>query len=167
MAKAKTAYVCDNCGYDSPKWVGRCPSCGQWNTFKEVNISPISTPSKGAAAVVSAGLNRQQSKPQRLSEINATEEERYDTHDAELNRVLGGGIVPGSLILLGGEPGIGKSTLLLQTVLRMSDRRILYVSGEESERQIKLRADRLSTSPQTQGNPPLLAKNRYCFAKRA
>ena len=152
MAKAKTAYVCDNCGYDSPKWVGRCPSCGQWNTFKEVNISPISTSSKGAAAVVSAGLNRQQSKPQRLSEINATEEERYDTHDAELNRVLGGGIVPGSLILLGGEPGIGKSTLLLQTVLRMSDRRILYVSGEESERQIKLRADRLSTSPQTQGN---------------
>ena len=152
MAKAKTAYVCDNCGYDSPKWVGRCPSCGQWNTFKEVNISPISTPSKGAAAVVSAGLNRLQSKPQRLSEINATEEERYDTHDAELNRVLGGGIVPGSLILLGGEPGIGKSTLLLQTVLRMSDRRILYVSGEESERQIKLRADRLSTSPQTQGN---------------
>ena len=151
MAKAKTAYVCDNCGYDSPKWVGRCPSCGQWNTFKEVNISPISTSSKGAAAVVSAGLNRQQSKPQRLSEINATEEERYDTHDAELNRVLGGGIVPGSLILLGGEPGIGKSTLLLQTVLRMSDRRILYVSGEESERQIKLRADRLCTSPQTQG----------------
>ena len=152
MAKAKTAYVCDNCGYDSPKWVGRCPSCGQWNSFKEINVSSVSTPSKGAAAVVSAGLNRQQSKPQRLSEINATEEERYDTHDAELNRVLGGGIVPGSLILLGGEPGIGKSTLLLQTVLRMSDRRILYVSGEESERQIKLRADRLSTSPQTQGN---------------
>ena len=162
MAKAKTAYVCDNCGYDSPKWVGRCPSCGQWNSFKEINISPVSTPSKGAAAVVSAGLNRQQSKPQRLSEINATEEERYDTHDAELNRVLGGGIVPGSLILLGGEPGIGKSTLLLQTVLRMSDRRILYVSGEESERQIKLRADRLGTSALTSntgaqtGEEPLL-----------
>ena len=165
MAKAKTAYVCDNCGYDSPKWVGRCPSCGQWNTFKEVNISPISTPSKGAAAVVSAGLNRQQSKPQRLSEINATEEERYDTHDAELNRVLGGGIVPGSLILLGGEPGIGKSTLLLQTVLRMSDRRILYVSGEESERQIKLRADRLSTSPQTQGNSAATGEEPLLFAK--
>lgn len=162
MAKAKTAYVCDNCGYDSPKWVGRCPSCGQWNSFKEINVSPVSTPSKGAAAVVSAGLNRQQSKPQRLSEINATEEERYDTHDAELNRVLGGGIVPGSLILLGGEPGIGKSTLLLQTVLRMSDRRILYVSGEESERQIKLRADRLGTSALTSntgaqtGEEPLL-----------
>ena len=162
MAKAKTAYVCDNCGYDSPKWVGRCPSCGQWNSFKEINVSPIASPSKGAAAVVSAGLNRQQSKPQRLSEINATEEERYDTHDAELNRVLGGGIVPGSLILLGGEPGIGKSTLLLQTVLRMSDRRILYVSGEESERQIKLRADRLGTSALTSntgaqtGEEPLL-----------
>ena len=165
MAKAKTAYVCDNCGYDSPKWVGRCPSCGQWNTFKEVNISPISTPSKGAAAVVSAGLNRQQSKPQRLSEINATEEERYDTHDAELNRVLGGGIVPGSLILLGGEPGIGKSTLLLQTVLRMSDRRILYVSGEESERQIKLRADRLSTSPQTQGNSAATGEEPLLFCE--
>lgn len=165
MAKAKTAYVCDNCGFDSPKWVGRCPSCGQWNTFKEVNISPISTPSKGAAAVVSAGLNRQQSKPQRLSEINATEEERYDTHDAELNRVLGGGIVPGSLILLGGEPGIGKSTLLLQTVLRMSDRRILYVSGEESERQIKLRADRLSTSPPTQGNSAAAGEEPLLFCE--
>lgn len=165
MAKAKTAYVCDNCGYDLPKWVGRCPSCGQWNTFKEVNISPISTPSKGAAAVVSAGLNRQQSKPQRLSEINATEEERYDTHDAELNRVLGGGIVPGSLILLGGEPGIGKSTLLLQTVLRISDRRILYVSGEESERQIKLRADRLSTSPQTQGNSAVTGEEPLLFCE--
>ena len=165
MAQAKTACVCNNCGYDSPKWVGRCPSCGQWNTFKEVNISPISTPSKGAAAVVSAGLNRQQSKPQRLSEINATEEERYDTHDAELNRVLGGGIVPGSLILLGGEPGIGKSTLLLQTVLRMSDRRILYVSGEESERQIKLRADRLSTSPQTQSNSAATGEEPLLFCE--
>lgn len=165
MAKAKTAYVCDNCGYDSPKWVGRCPSCGQWNSFKEINVSPVSTPSKGAAAVVSAGLNRQQSKPQRLSEINATEEERYDTHDVELNRVLGGGIVPGSLILLGGEPGIGKSTLLLQTVLRMSDRCILYVSGEESERQIKLRADRLSTSPQTQGNSAATGEEPLLFCE--
>ena len=165
MAKAKTAYVCDNCGYDSPKWVGRCPSCGQWNSFKEINISPVSTPSKGAAAVVSAGLNCQQNKPQRLSEINATEEERYDTHDAELNRVLGGGIVPGSLILLGGEPGIGKSTLLLQTVLRMSDRRILYVSGEESERQIKLRADRLSTSPPMQGNPNATGEEPLLFCE--
>lgn len=165
MAKAKTAYVCDNCGYDSPKWVGRCPSCGQWNSFKEINVSPISSPSKGAAAVVSAGLNRQQSKPQRLSEINATEEERYDTHDAELNRVLGGGIVPGSLILLGGEPGIGKSTLLLQTVLRMSDRCILYVSGEESERQIKLRADRLSTSPPTQGNSTAAGEEPLLFCE--
>ena len=101
----------------------------------------------------------------RTAEINATEEERYDTHDAELNRVLGGGIVPGSLILLGGEPGIGKSTLLLQTVLRMSDRRILYVSGEESERQIKLRADRLSTSPQTQGNPNATGEEPLLFCE--
>lgn len=153
MAKTKTAYVCDNCGYDSPKWVGRCPSCGQWNTFKEITLGTSSTASKGAAAVVSAGLHRQSSRPLRLSEIDATEEERFDTHDAELNRVLGGGIVPGSLILLGGEPGIGKSTLLLQTVLRMADRRILYVSGEESERQIKLRADRLLTPSFSQKTP--------------
>lgn len=153
MAKTKTAYVCDNCGYDSPKWVGRCPSCGQWNTFKEITLGTSSTASKGAAAVVSAGLHRQSSRPLRLSEIDATEEERFDTHDAELNRVLGGGIVPGSLILLGGEPGIGKSTLLLQTVLRMTDRRILYVSGEESERQIKLRADRLQAPSFSQKTP--------------
>lgn len=167
MAKTKTAYVCDNCGYDSPKWVGRCPSCGQWNTFKEITLGTSSTASKGAAAVVSAGLHRQSSRPLRLSEIDATEEERFDTHDAELNRVLGGGIVPGSLILLGGEPGIGKSTLLLQTVLRMTDRRILYVSGEESERQIKLRADRLlapsstaTTANATAHEPLLLCETR-------
>jgi len=141
MAKSKTAYVCDVCGFDTPKWVGKCPSCGNWNTMKEFSVGPVS-PSRGAAVVQQAGLRRETARPVPLSEIDATEEPRLDTHDAELNRVLGGGIVPGSLILLGGEPGIGKSTLLLQTVLGMSDRRILYVSGEESERQIKLRADR-------------------------
>ena len=142
MAKAKTAYVCDVCGYDTPKWVGKCPSCGSWNTMKEFTVAP-SSPSRGAAVVQQAGLHRDTPHPVPLSQIDAAEEPRLDTHDAELNRVLGGGIVPGSLILLGGEPGIGKSTLLLQTVLGMAERRILYVSGEESERQIKLRADRL------------------------
>lgn len=144
MAKTKTttAFVCTECGYDTPKWAGRCPSCGEWNTLKEMTLRP-ETPSKGSAVVAVAGLKRQQSRALRLSQITASEEARYDTRDSELNRVLGGGLVPGSLVLLGGEPGIGKSTLLLQTVLAMADRRILYVSGEESERQIKLRSDRL------------------------
>ena len=159
MAKSKTAYVCDVCGFDTPKWVGKCPSCGNWNTMKEFSVGPVS-PSRGAAVVQQAGLRREMARPVPLSEIDATEEPRLDTHDAELNRVLGGGIVPGSLILLGGEPGIGKSTLLLQTVLGMSDRRILYVSGEESERQIKLRADRLLPDAPAGGSPLLLCETR-------
>ena len=159
MAKSKTAYVCDVCGFDTPKWVGKCPSCGNWNTMKEFSVGPVS-PSRGAAVVQQAGLRRETARPVPLSEIDATEELRLDTHDAELNRVLGGGIVPGSLILLGGEPGIGKSTLLLQTVLGMSDRRILYVSGEESERQIKLRADRLLPNAPAGGSPLLLCETR-------
>ena len=159
MAKSKTAYVCDVCGFDTPKWVGKCPSCGNWNTMKEFSVGPVS-PSRGAAVVQQAGLRRETAHPVPLSQIDATEEPRLDTHDAELNRVLGGGIVPGSLILLGGEPGIGKSTLLLQTVLGMSDRRILYVSGEESERQIKLRADRLLPDAPAGGSPLLLCETR-------
>lgn len=144
MAKQRTAYVCDNCGYDSPKWIGKCPSCGEWNTFKEIRLG-----SEKAASVAEARAQRAlggaiaRTAPVRLSEVSAEEEDRMDMHDAELNRVLGGGLVPGSVTLLGGEPGIGKSTLLLQTVLGMTDRKLLYVSGEESERQIKLRADRL------------------------
>lgn len=145
MAKSKIAYVCSECGYESAKWLGRCPACHQWNVMKEFNVGPA-TPSKGGAVVAAAGLSRGKARPRRLHEIDASEEQRIDTHDHELNRVLGGGIVPGSLILLGGEPGIGKSTLLLQTILHMSERRILYVSGEESERQIKLRAERLQTN---------------------
>ena len=127
--------------------------------MKEFSVGPVS-PSRGAAVVQQAGLRREMARPVPLSEIDATEEPRLDTHDAELNRVLGGGIVPGSLILLGGEPGIGKSTLLLQTVLGMSDRRILYVSGEESERQIKLRADRLLPDAPAGGSPLLLCETR-------
>ena len=127
--------------------MGRCPACGEWNTYKEMTIrqgSPTTAENRARRAL--AGLPEREVRPMALSEIRAEEEPRIDMHDAELNRVLGGGLVPGSLILLGGEPGIGKSTLLLQTVLRMSDRRVLYVSGEESEKQIKLRADRIDPS---------------------
>ena len=141
-AKEKTVYVCSNCGQESPKWIGKCPACNQWNTYKEMHIRP-SAPSANRAHEALGSLGNKTNGPVHLREITATEELRYDMHDAELNRVLGGGMVPGSLTLLGGEPGIGKSTLLLQTVLQLTDRKVLYVSGEESERQIKLRADRL------------------------
>ena len=139
MAKEKTVYVCSNCGQESPKWLGKCPSCGQWNTFVEeiVRKEPAARPSL-------AGLAKTKSKPLTLNEIDADDEPRIDMHDDELNRVLGGGLVRGSLVLLGGEPGIGKSTLILQTVLRMPEKRILYISGEESARQLKLRSDRLT-----------------------
>lgn len=142
MAKSKTAYVCSECGYDSPKWVGKCPACHAWNTFKEFTVSAAAAPKSGGAASV-AGLHREHNRPLRLTDIVAGEEARLSTCDTEFDRVLGSGLVPGSLVLLGGDPGIGKSTLLLQTIMRMPDRRILYVSGEESEKQIKLRADRL------------------------
>ena len=142
MAKTKTVYVCSNCGADSPKWLGKCPNCGEWNTYVEEIVSK-DPPAKSRA---SAGLSASGEKvrPVRLRDITAQEEDRLDLHDAELNRVLGGGLVRGSLVLIGGEPGIGKSTLVLQTVLRLSGVRTLYVSGEESSRQLKLRADRLA-----------------------
>ena len=143
MAKEKTAYVCSACGYDTPKWVGRCPSCGEWNTLTEVRLGPAPSPAAGRAVQAVAGLVRSMPAPVALRDVPAAAEPRCLTGDGELDRVLGGGIVPGSLILLGGEPGIGKSTLLLQTVLRLDDRCVLYVSGEESERQIRLRAERL------------------------
>ena len=141
MAKEKSVYVCSQCGYESPKWQGRCPACGEWNTFKEMVVRASS-----GGRSSSVGLSQHEAKPILLSSVTAEEEPRYDMHDAEFNRVLGGGLVPGSLVLIGGEPGIGKSTLLLQTVLGLQERKILYVSGEESERQIKLRADRLQKS---------------------
>lgn len=145
MAKAKTVYVCSECGYDSPKWIGRCPACGQWNTMKEMTLHPDkSVPASENRARQALSGTAHRPRPIPLSEVTVSEEPRLGTHDPELDRVLGGGIVPGSLILIGGEPGIGKSTLLLQTLVRLPDRRVLYVSGEESERQIKLRADRIS-----------------------
>lgn len=134
--KTKTAYLCSNCGYDSPKWLGKCPSCGEWNTFVEEKIQVSKSKSTRGRLVKS-------SSPVRLSEIEITSEQRIHMPSEELNRVLGGGLVAGSLTLIGGEPGIGKSTLLLQNILSIRNRRILYVSGEESASQLKLRAERL------------------------
>ena len=162
MAKEKTVYVCENCGQESPKWVGKCPSCGSWNTFKEFRVRKESSASLaagsygGLSALPTSGSVRV--RPLSVGEIDSCAEPRLDMGDGELNRVLGGGLVPGSLVLLGGEPGIGKSTLVLQTVLRMPQRRVLYVSGEESARQIKLRADRL-VSTQPSGGQDLLASS--------
>ena len=142
MAKAKSAYVCSNCGFEASKWNGKCPECGEWNTFEEVEIQVSArTAGKGRTSAVKdisdSILN--------IGAVDASAREiRYDTGMKELNRVLGGGLVKGSLVLLGGEPGIGKSTMLLQICQTMGDdHTILYVSGEESARQIKLRADRL------------------------
>ena len=144
MAKDKTAYVCDNCGHESVKWIGKCPSCGQWNTFKEIRVAP--SVSGGGKRLAAGGVGNTSSTcntPMPISKVQAKDEPRIDLHDDELNRVLGGGLVRGSIVLLGGEPGIGKSTLVLQTILRMPEKRILYVSGEESTHQLKMRADRI------------------------
>ena len=138
MAKEKIVYVCSSCGYDSPKWVGRCPSCGEWNTMKEFNQG-----TKAAASMAGGLDSRIKSVPVAMSKIPTDESPRINMGDGELIRVLGGGLVPGSMTLLGGEPGIGKSTLVLQTVLRLKGMRVLYVSGEESAQQLKLRADRI------------------------
>ena len=148
MAKDKIAYVCSNCGQESPKWIGKCPACGQWNTFKEIRVAPAASPKLSESR---RGLNSHTAqtsaaavgKALRLHEISNHDDPRIDMHDNELNRVLGGGLVPGSIVLLGGEPGIGKSTLSLQTMLRLTEKKILYVSGEESAHQLKMRANRL------------------------
>lgn len=158
MAKDKIAYVCSNCGQESSKWLGKCPSCGQWNTFKEIRIANDtgSMAAHAAATSLNNERNGSRNKPQKLCDISTKDEPRMDMHDEELNRVLGGGLVPGSIILLGGEPGIGKSTLSLQTVLHLPERRILYVSGEESAHQLKMRASRLS--PDTSENLLILCE---------
>lgn len=144
MAKDKIAYVCSNCGQESAKWIGKCPSCGQWNTFKEIRVAADTGTMAAKQAAVSVRTSRDKNKPLYLREISSHDEPRIDMHDDELNRVLGGGLVPGSIVLLGGEPGIGKSTLTLQTMLRMPEKKILYVSGEESAHQLKMRANRIS-----------------------
>ncbi len=139
MAKLKSVYFCSNCGYEAPKWMGKCPSCGEWSTFVEELIR------KDAASKQedTRSFREGKSVPMTLREIKADEEPRIDMQDSELNRVLGGGLVPASVILIGGEPGIGKSTLVLQTILKLKGIRSLYVSGEESARQLKLRAERI------------------------
>ncbi|MBQ0116271.1 MAG: DNA repair protein RadA [Bacteroidales bacterium] len=144
MAKtSKTTFFCKNCGAESPKWVGRCPSCGEWNTFVEERVTPQQS---RAAKWSSTGENgrRTPATPVKISEIKAEDLPRIKLPSGELNRVLGGGLVPGSIILIGGEPGIGKSTLVLQNVLRIRSRRVLYVSGEESPQQLRMRADRIA-----------------------
>ena len=157
MAKDKIAYVCSNCGQESSKWIGKCPSCGQWNTFKEIRIANdtgsqaarnagMSMRHGGAATMFGGNHSDGGARPVRLRDISAHDEPRIDMHDGELNRVLGGGLVPGSITLLGGEPGIGKSTLTLQTILHLPDMKVMYVSGEERAHQIKLRADRLASA---------------------
>ncbi len=141
MSKVKTSFFCQQCGYESVKWVGQCPSCSQWNTFVEELVQKES--SKNNNSWKDYNDEKRITKTVSLSEIKSSEEKRLPTSDAELNRVLGGGIVPGSLVLVAGEPGIGKSTLFLQNGLWLKDVSVLYVSGEESEQQIKMRADRL------------------------
>lgn len=147
VAKVKTQYFCQNCGTSSPKWVGKCTSCGEWNTYVEEivkkNDDPRSSPfSRSTGRAV---------KPLNLNEITGGEERRIPLYDKELTRVLGGGLVPGSLVLFGGEPGIGKSTLMLQLATNVKNMRVLYVSGEESEQQIRMRAERIGI------------KNQDCF----
>lgn len=137
MTKTKTVYFCSNCGNESPKWLGKCPNCGEWNTYVEEKVQAPA----GKGTLLSHTAT--DSVPVKLAEINQEKEERIQMPSGELNRVLGGGLVAGSIILIGGEPGIGKSTLVLQNMLRIRSRKVLYVSGEESARQLKMRADRL------------------------
>ena len=140
MAKTKTIYFCQNCGYESAKWLGKCPSCNEWNSFVE-ELQQKTTKNDWS----NNGNKKTAARPKLIKEVSAEKSNRIDTHDTELNRVLGSGIVPGSVILIAGEPGIGKSTLMLQIGLTLKHK-ILYVSGEESEQQIKMRADRMSST---------------------
>src|SRR4029078_11375709 len=140
MAKVKTAFFCQNCGYETVKWLGQCPSCGQWNTFVEELLQKETKNNNGWKDY---NDNKRSDKTISLSDIKSSEEKRLITTDAELNRVLGGGILPGSIVLIAGEPGIGKSTLFLQNGLWLKNVTVLYISGEESEQQIKMRADRM------------------------
>lgn len=138
--KTKSVFFCSNCGAESPKWVGKCPACGEWNTFVEETVA--AKPKKSQGFLPDSGKPRS-TTPVKISEVKSGEEQRIALPSRELNRVLGGGLVPGSIILIGGEPGIGKSTLVLQNVLRIRSRKVLYVSGEESAQQLKMRADRI------------------------
>lgn len=142
MAKTKTVFFCKECGNESPKWIGHCPGCGAWNSYVEESV----VVGKDSKSTKNAIASEMKSIPVRVQDISSAKEARLDLGCGELNRVLGGGLVPGSLILLGGEPGIGKSTLLLQVALKLKDKKILYVSGEESAQQIKMRAERIGVN---------------------
>lgn len=137
MAKTRSIFICQNCGAEASKWIGRCPACDQWNTYVEEIVQKSLNSGNSIAAPMSS------SKPHPIGEISSNTKKRIDTKIGELNRILGGGLVPGSVVLLGGEPGIGKSTIALQVALASDHLKVLYVSGEESEQQIRLRADRL------------------------
>lgn len=142
--KIKSVYICSECGHESPKWYGKCPGCGEWNTMNEEIKDTSKNPEKLNSVAIST---LHHIKPVEISKVTSEDEERFDTGLKELNRVLGGGIVKGSLVLLGGDPGIGKSTILMQICQYLGDTlKILYVSGEESKRQLKLRADRLNVN---------------------
>jgi DNA repair protein RadA/Sms len=155
MTKIKKAYFCQSCGHQSPKWMGKCPSCNSWNTLVEEIVQKEEAKKGDWKTSTSRKIAN---KPRLLKEIKFSAQERLITPDGELNRVLGGGIVPGSLVLIGGEPGIGQSTLMLQIALTMHQMKVLYVSGEESEQQIKMRADRI-----TQQNEHLMASRENCY----
>lgn len=142
MAKAKSYFFCKECGYQSSSWLGRCPECGAWNSFTEEVVQT------DARSGTKRMVGDTKSQPKLIQQVSYNESQRQTTHCEELDRVLGGGIVPGSLVLIGGEPGIGKSTLLLQTALLINDRKVLYVSGEESEQQIRMRAERIGVTSQ-------------------
>ncbi len=143
MAKSKSVFFCQSCGYQAAKWLGNCPSCGEWNTFVEEVVEKNT--SKPDWKQSTSNISRS-NKPIAIDQIEKNADVRIDAQDDELNRVLGGGIVPGSIVLIGGEPGIGKSTLLLQVALQLKTKKILYISGEESEQQIKMRAMRMQSS---------------------
>ena len=162
MAKIKTAYVCSNCGQESTKWIGKCPSCGEWNTFKEIHLTATTNSSNANGLFRNDKSASEKNRPVKLRDIPTKDDPRIDMHDAELNRVLGGGLVAGSIVLLGGEPGIGKSTLTLQTILNIHDKKILYVSGEESAHQLKMRAERLLNRQDTSSNDSLDNINILC-----
>jgi DNA repair protein RadA/Sms len=164
VAKAKIAYFCQSCGFESAKWLGKCPSCAQWNTFVEEVIEKpnASVPNWKANA---STTQQRANKPVPVADIVFNEEHRILTPDKEFNRVLGGGIVAGSLVLIGGEPGIGKSTLMLQLALNMPNLKVLYVSGEESDHQIKMRAERLSQEPGVKSQESRLGNGCYVLTE--
>lgn len=144
MAKTKSAYFCQSCGYESAKWLGKCPSCNSWNTFVE---EIIEKPNAKVPAWAAPGSSKRLNKPNKVADIESSTEHKISTSDQELDRVLGGGLVAGSVVLIGGEPGIGKSTLMLQLALNIPGKKVLYISGEESEQQIKMRAERITERP--------------------